>query len=125
MNNSVATLLRIALWSLALAVGCAADALGDTAVIAAVSGSDRVVARTLDLRPPELPRLQAQSLPPVATVTDTDEAEAVTIAAAPLPLKERPDTHLPPAGIASLYWAARHSRQAWRVLAPIRLDKKR
>jgi len=34
----------------------------------------------------------------------------------------RPDTHLSVAGIASLYWAARHPTQAWRVFLPVQLD---
>jgi len=39
-------------------------------------------------------------------------------AAAPLLLEEEPDTHRSVAGIASLYWAARHPTQAWRVFLP-------
>lgn len=90
MNRSMATLLRIALWSLHLTVGYAAD---------------------LDLRPPDL-----RSLP--------DETEAVTIAGAPLLPEQKADTHPSPGGIASLYWAARHPTQAWRVFLPIQLDGK-
>jgi len=87
VNKSMAALLRIALWSLHLTVGYAAD---------------------LDLRPPDL-----RSLP---------ETEAVTIAAAPLLPEQKADTHAPVGGIASLYWAARHPTQAWRVFLPIQLD---
>jgi hypothetical protein len=29
------------------------------------------------------------------------------------------NARLPPAGLGSLYWAARHPAQAWRVLLPI------
>ena len=43
-------------------------------------------------------------------------------AAAPLLLEEEPDTHRSVAGIASLYWAARHPTQAWRVFLPVQLD---
>jgi hypothetical protein len=115
VNRFIPTLLRIALSSLHVAVGSPADALDDTKGIAVVSASDLAATvpprRTLDLRPPDLRSLHS------------DEAEAVTIAAAPLLLGEEPDTHLSVAGIASLYWAARHPRQAWRVFLPVQLDE--
>ena len=87
MNKSIAALLRIALWSLHLTVGYAAD---------------------LDLRAPDLPSRQ--------------ETEAVTIAGAPLLPEQKADTRPSLGGIASLYWAARHPTQAWRVFLPIQLD---
>ena len=87
MNKSMAAILRIALWSLHLTVGYAAD---------------------LDLRAPDL-----QSLP---------ETEAVTIAGAPFLPEQKADTHPSLGGIASLYWAARHPTQAWRVFLPVQLD---
>ena len=46
----------------------------------------------------------------------------VTIAATPLLLEEEPDAHLSVTGIASLYWAARHPTQAWRLFLPVQLD---
>ena len=52
----------------------------------------------------------------------SDETVAVTIAGAPLLPEQKADTHPSPGGIASLYWAARHPRQAWRVFLPIQLD---
>jgi hypothetical protein len=111
VNKFIPTLLRIALSSLHVAVGYPADAL-DTVP----------PRRTLDLRPPDLRSLHVQNLQQVGTSADSDEAEAVTIAAAPLLLEEEPDTHLSVAGIASLYWAARHPTQAWRVFLPVQLD---
>jgi len=95
--------------------------------VVGVSASERAVAavpprRTLDLWSPDLRSLHIQNLQQVVTFADSDEAEAVTIAAAPLLLEEEPDTHLSGAGIASLYWAARHPTQAWRVFFPIQLD---
>jgi hypothetical protein len=33
--------------------------------------------------------------------------------------EENSDTQVPPAGIGSLYWAARHPSQAWRVVLPV------
>ena len=136
MNKFIPTLLRIALSSLHVAVGYPADALDDTKVIAVVSASDLVAVpktairaiatvpprRTLDLRPPDLRSLHVQNLQQVVTSADSDEAEAVTITAAPLLLEEEPDTHLSVAGIASLYWAARYPTQAWRVFLPVQLD---
>ena len=111
MNKFVPTLLRIALSSLHVAVGSPADAL------------DAPPRRTLDLRPPDLRSLHVQNLQGVVTSADSEEAEAVTIGAAPLLLEEEPDTHLSVAGIASLYWAARHPTQAWRVFLPVQLDE--
>jgi hypothetical protein len=89
VNRSMAAILRIALWSLHLTVGYAAD---------------------LDLRAPDLRALHV------------DETEAVTIAGAPLLPEQKADTHPSVGGIASLYWAARHPTQAWRVFLPIQLD---
>ena len=116
MKKFIPALLRIALSSLHVAVGSPADALDGTKGSAVASTSERAIAtvpprRTLDLRPPDLRSLHVQNL-----------QEAVTIAAAPLLLEEEPDTHLSVAGIASLYWAARHPAQAWRVFLPIQLD---
>ena len=114
MKKFIPALLRIALSSLHVAVGSPADALDGTKGSAVASTSERAIAtvpprRTLDLRPPDLRSLHVQDL-----------QEAVTIAAAPLLLEEEPDTHLSVAGIASLYWAARHPTQAWRVFLPER-----
>jgi hypothetical protein len=33
--------------------------------------------------------------------------------------EETPDTHLSRVGLGSLYWAAHHPAQAWRVLMPV------
>jgi hypothetical protein len=110
VNKFIPALLRIALSSLHVAVGSPADALDDPP------------RRTLDLRAPDLRSLHVQNLQQVVTSADSEEAEAVTIAAAPLLLEEEPDTHPSVAGIASLYWAARHPTQAWRVFLPVQLD---
>ncbi len=127
MKKFIPTLLRIALSSLHVAVGSPADALDEMKGVVGVSASERAVAavpprRTLDLWSPDLRSLHIQNLQQVVTFADSDEAEAVTIAAAPLLLEEEPDTHLSVAGIASLYWAARHPTQAWRVFLPVQLD---
>jgi hypothetical protein len=85
-----------------------------------VSGG--VPRRALDLRPPDLPGLDVSELQQSVTSSDSDDAEAVTIAAAPLTLEQQPDAQPSLGGIASLYWAARHPTQAWRVFLPIQLD---
>jgi hypothetical protein len=66
--------------------------------------------------------LHLQSLQQVVTSADSAEAEPVTIVAAPSQLEEEPDTHPSLGAVASLYWAARHPAQAWRVFLPIQLD---
>jgi hypothetical protein len=113
--------------SLHVTVGYAADALDAPKGIAAPKTPTRaratVLPRTnLDLRPPDLRSLHLQNLHQVVTSADSDEAEAVTIAAAPLLLEETPQTDPSVSGIASLYWAALHPTQAWRVFLPIQLD---
>jgi hypothetical protein len=76
-------------------------------------GRVRSIRTTLDLRSPDLRSLDA---------ADSDAAEAVTIAAAPSGLEENPDARPPLGGFASLYWAARHPAQSWRVFFPVELD---
>ena len=136
MNRFIPTLLRIALSFLPVAVGHSADALDETIGRAAVSASDPVAVpnpathalatggprRTLDLRPPDVRSLHVQNLQQVVTSADSDEVQAVTVAAASFLPEGRPDTHPSLGGVASLYWAARHPTQAWRVFLPIQLD---
>jgi len=76
----------------------------------------------LDLRPPDLRSLDVAGQQPIVTSSDSDDAEAVTIAAAPLVLEEKPDAQPSRGGFASLYWAARHPAQAWRIFLPLQLD---
>jgi hypothetical protein len=47
--------------------------------------------------------------------SDDTQTAAIVIAAP----DETPDTRLSRVGLGSLYWAAHHPAQAWRVLAPI------
>jgi hypothetical protein len=79
----------------------------------------QVPRRTLDLRPPGLQSLDVAALQPIETPTDSEEAEAVTIAAAPLLAEEEPDGQRSPGGFAALYWAGRHPTQAWRIFLPL------
>jgi hypothetical protein len=135
VNSVAATLLRIALASLSVAVGHCADAplampgiatvsscdqllLPHTATHAAMTGSGR---RTLDLRPSDLPSPHVQNMQQPVTAAEPDQAETIAISAAPW-LPEGPDAQPTVTGIASLYWAARHPTQAWRVFLPIPLD---
>jgi hypothetical protein len=135
MSKLIPTLLRLVLWSLPAAAACSADALDGTVRVAAVSApmaamsktSTRAVAgaaprRTLDLRPPDLRSLHVQDVQEVVTSAHSDETEAVAVVAVPLGLEEKSRTHLSLAGIGSLYWAARHPAQAWRVLLPMQPD---
>jgi hypothetical protein len=112
VNRFIATtLLRIALSTLPVAVGYPPEA----AAAVPLRGA-------LDLRPPDLRSLHVENLQELAASADSDGAEHVTIVSLPSPLEEELDTHPSGAGIASLYWAARHPTQAWRVFLPIQLD---
>lgn len=53
-----------------------------------------------------------------STLVDLD-LTGVAVVATPLSSEEQSGTHLSADGIGSLYWAARHPPQAWRVLLPI------
>jgi hypothetical protein len=77
---------------------------------------------TLDLRPPDLRSLGLRTLQQAGTSADSDEADAVTVAATPLLAVARPDTQPRLTGVAALLWAAHHPAQAWRVLLPIQPD---
>ena len=105
MNKPIATLLLIAAGSLATGAAYSQDAPSGTA--------------RLDLRQPDLRSIQVQ-LPQEATfATDADEMLDVAIVSAPTTPDESSNTHLSRSGIGSIYWAARHPAQAWRVLLPI------
>lgn len=124
MNGFMPVLFPIALSFLTVAAAYPADATDESpgAAAAATCAATRGAARrTLDLRPPDLESLHLQNPPQIVTSADSDEAEAVTLAAAPLLLEESPDTHPSTGGIASLYWAARHPTQVWRVVLPVQL----
>ena len=105
MNGNLATLLLIAVCSQSIGAAYSKDA---------PSGSVR-----LDLRPPDLRSLQVP-LPPEATFpADANEMLDVAIVSAPPTPEESSNTHLSRSGIGSIYWAARHPAQAWRVLLPV------
>ena len=73
----------------------------------------------LDLRPPDLRSIQGQLAPEATLPADADDTQVVAIVGAPSPPEESSNTHLSRTGIGSIYWAARHSAQAWAVLLPI------
>jgi hypothetical protein len=83
--------------------------------------SRRVPRRTLELRPPDLQSLNVAGRQPIGAPSSSEEAEAVTIAAARLLSQEEPDAQPSPGGFASLYWAGRHPTQAWRIFLPLRV----
>ena len=105
MNGNLATLLLIAVFSQSIGAAYSKDA---------PSGTVR-----LDLRPPDMRSMSVQ-LPPEATFpADVDEMLDVAIVRAPATPEENSNIHLSRSGIGSIYWAARHPAQAWRVLLPI------
>ena len=73
----------------------------------------------LDIRAPDLRSVPGQDLLRAAAPADSDEVPAVAVVAGSLPAKERSNTYLSLAGIGSLYWAARHPAQGWKVLLPM------
>jgi hypothetical protein len=135
MNKFVPIPLLMTVWSLPVAVAYPADAPDNTVRIAAIWVFEPAVVpktrtgdvatvpprKTLDLRPPDLRSVQVQNPQQGAISADSDDAVAVTIVAPQL-LPENSDTHLSLVGLGSLYWAARHPTQAWRVLLPIQPD---
>lgn len=135
MIKFIPALLLIHVCSLPVGAAHAADASDGAVRIAAISALNptplqktltRAVATDLESREaslgaPEayLRSIQLQNQQQLTTSADSDETQAVAVVATPLLPEERSDTHLSPTGIGSLYWAARHPTQAWRVLLPI------
>jgi hypothetical protein len=115
MNGNLATPLLIAVCSLSSGVAYSTADQGATPQRAAAAPATG----TLDLRPPDLHSMSVQ-LPPEATFpADADEMLDVAIVSAPPRPVESSNTHLSRSGIGSIYWAARHHAQAWRVLLPV------
>jgi hypothetical protein len=104
MNGNLATLLLIAVCSLSTAA-YSKDAPSGTA--------------RLDLRPPDLRSMSVQLPREASFPADAGEMLDVAIVSAPSTPEESSNTHLSRSGIGSIYWAARHPAQAWRVLLPI------
>ena len=105
MNRIIATLLLLAVCSLATGAAYSKDAPSGTA--------------GLDLRPPDLRTFQVRFPPEATFPADADEMPHVAIVSAPPRPEESSYAHLSRSGIGSIYWAARHPAQAWRVLLPI------
>jgi|SRR5579862_3087673 len=101
-----------------------------SALLAAVLASNPAAASpaacsmrsSLDLQTPYWQSLEVADQQQIKTPPDTDDEEAVMIAAAPWVLEEKSDAQPSLGGVASLYWAARHATQAWRVFLPVRPD---
>jgi hypothetical protein len=138
VTKFTSTLLLIPVCLLPVSMAYSADAPDGTIRVAAISalapvavpkiathqdappGKAAPPARVpLDLRAPDLRGVQWQDLLRAMPPSDSDEAQAVAVVAASLPPKESSNTYLSLAGIGSLYWAARHPSQAWRVLLPM------
>jgi hypothetical protein len=95
-----------------------ADAPRTTLITAATVSAAKTVraaaipaARRLDLRPPRAPSIELQ---------DSEEPQPLEIVAAPLS-ESRAPVQVSLVGIGSLYWAAQHPSQAWRVALPAAL----
>ena len=73
----------------------------------------------LDLRLPDVRSIHAQLETEAAPPADAGEPQVVAVVVTPSAPDESSNTHLARTGIGSLYWAARHPAQAWRVLLPI------
>jgi hypothetical protein len=73
----------------------------------------------LDLRPPDLASAQGTDSPVAPDPEDWDEQRPVAVVAGSSQSQDTSGTYVSPAGIGSLYWAARHPTQAWRVLLPV------
>lgn len=73
----------------------------------------------LDLRLPEVDRVQATDSAAAGTPADAGDLGVVTIATGltPLAIEAAPDA--PGTGLGAIYWAARHPADAWRVLLPV------
>jgi hypothetical protein len=114
MNGNLATLLLTAVCSLATGAAYSTTDQSATPRRAAAPATG-----TLDLRPPHLRSMSGQ-LPPESTFpADAQEMLDVAIVIAPPTPEESSNTHLSRSGIGSIYWAARHPAQAWRVLLPV------
>ncbi len=66
----------------------------------------------------DLPYATAVPTPGIAPTSD--DASSVSIVTAPWQAEETATPHLSLAGLGSLYWAAGHPAQAWKLLVPIR-----
>jgi hypothetical protein len=133
VKTALSTLLLISICSLPVGVAYSADApdadvklrmaaISAPPVTALPKTPTRAVAGgDLDLRPPDLRTLPLmESLLPAATIpAESDELQAAAVVTAGVPLDETSNTDLSLVGIGSLYWAAHHPTEAWRVLTPI------
>jgi len=111
VKRIIPMVLLIPACSLSSALAYSTDAPNDTVRIAAIS--------TLDLRPPGLWSIHAQLDTEAPPPADAGEPQVVAVVVTPSAPDESSNTHLSRTGIGSLYWAARHPAQAWRVLLPI------
>jgi hypothetical protein len=114
MRRMIATLMLIAVCSLSGGVAYSTADQGATPRRAAAPATG-----PLDLRPPDLRSLSVQLPPETTFPADADEMLDVAIVRALPTPEESSNTHLSRSGIGSLYWAARHPAQAWRVLLPV------
>jgi hypothetical protein len=74
----------------------------------------------LDLRLPDLHSMPWMDSLLATVPAESGEPQPVAVVSTSLLPEDRSGTSLSRAGIGSIFWAARHPRQAWRVLFPMR-----
>jgi hypothetical protein len=109
-------LLLVPICALSVRAVHGADAPRTTLITAATVSAAKTVRaaaipRMLDLRAPRAPSIELQ---------DSEEPQPLEIVAAPLS-ESRAPVQVSLVGIGSLYWAAQHPSQAWRVVLPAAL----
>ena len=74
---------------------------------------------SIDLRTPDL---HVPVLEPATSAVDSQEFEDISVIDASAPAEDTSDLHVSRTGIGSVYWAARHPAEAWRVVVPVTPD---
>jgi hypothetical protein len=75
---------------------------------------------TLDLRVPDL--RNSPLLEQLGATADSQETDAISVIDTSARAEDTSDVHVSRTGIGSVYWAARHPAEAWRVVAPVNPD---
>jgi len=124
ISVTTATTLLIVATGLALA-GAAAHADDAAAPAAAAKPPAKPLAKSLDLRPPDIGKLYTdEQLEAMLEKLEAEHIERVEVEGArvPPPPSATPEIW---AGIGAPFWALFHPTQAWRILAPLAPDQAR
>jgi hypothetical protein len=99
-----------------------AVALASLLAAAAALGNEAAAAaqplKTLDLRLPDPWSIPLTHSPLTVAPIGMDDSLDLVIVSAPQFPEIQSDSHAPPIGFGSLYWAFRNPTQAWRILLP-------